>query len=80
MITDTIILPPVLTPEQFAYLVQLKTDTVRRKIRARNIVGKGNPIRIPVRELLKFGVNLDDAARALHYRDRALMPHQEAEA
>jgi hypothetical protein len=61
-------LPACLTTEQFAFLVQINADTVRRKIRARVIKGMGNPTRIPVSELLKWGVDLNHAAIILHER------------
>ena len=34
----------------------------------------GPPYRIPPRELLKFGVDLADAARVLHFRGRTAPP------
>jgi len=59
------LLPAVLTTAEFAYLARLHAETVREKIRARIIHAKGRPARIPCRELLKFGVDLGDAARLL---------------
>lgn len=64
----TIRLPPVLTTEQFAYLTQYNTAVIRRKCEAGIIKAFGVPYRIPPRELLAFGVTLEDAAIALHER------------
>lgn len=59
----TFLLPSVLTTKQFAFLTQYNEAVIRRKIsKERSIKAHGNPYRIPRRELLKFGVTLDDAA------------------
>jgi hypothetical protein len=64
----TIRLPPSLTTEQFAFLTQHHVQVIRRKCRARIIKAFGYPKRIPPRELLAFGIDLADAAVALHER------------
>lgn len=61
-------LPAVLTADEFAFLTRYNTEVIRRKCRARVIKAYGNPLRIPPKELLAFGVSLDDAAVALHGR------------
>ena len=61
-------LPSVLTTEEFAYLSRHNREVIRQKIRARVIEAFGRPYRIPCRELLKYGVDLGDAARLLHRR------------
>jgi len=65
-------LPLVLNTAEFGFLVRLDEETVRRKCRAREINARRGPWRIPVKELLKWGINLDDAAVALdeYYRTR----------
>jgi hypothetical protein len=68
MSNSTIRLPACLTVDQFAFLTQLHVKTVQRKCRARVIKAFGRPFRIPPRELLEFGVTLEDAAVALHSR------------
>ena len=59
----TVLLPLVLTTEEYAYLVRQATETVRRRIRSGEIEAHGRPARIPSRELRKLGIDLDDAAR-----------------
>jgi hypothetical protein len=58
-------LPLVLKTHEFAYLLRWDEETVRRMIRRRELKATGRPARIPVRELIKFGVTLEDAALAL---------------
>ncbi len=50
-------LPLVLTTSEFAFLVRMHPETVREKIRNREIVSRGRPARISNLELLKFGVS-----------------------
>lgn len=69
-------LPACLTTEQFAFLTQMHVQVVRRKIRNRTLKGMGNPIRIPPRELLKYGIDLDYAAMLLHERSQPRSPGQ----
>lgn len=58
-------LPPLLTVQEFAQLVRLNPEVVRRKIRSRKIHATGRPYGIPSAELKKFGVDLMSAAVAL---------------
>ena len=67
---DAPFLPSVLTTEEFAYLVRYDPETVRCKIRKRQIKAFDRPARIPCRELLKFGVDLRGAAILLSQRSR----------
>jgi hypothetical protein len=55
-------LPLRLTVPEFARLVRLCEETIRRMIRARQIEADGPPFLIPRRELEKFGVSPLDAA------------------
>ena len=55
-------LPLRLTVSEFASLVRLCAETVRRMIRSRQLVAHGRPFLIPRGELHKFGVPLVDAA------------------
>jgi hypothetical protein len=57
------ILPLLLNSTEFGFLVRRHPEVIRRKIRAREICANGRPAQIPSRELRKFGVDLDDAAR-----------------
>ena len=63
-------LSSVLTTDEFAYLVRETPESIRRHIRQKKIKATGNPAKIPCRELLKFGVDLADAARLLHARSQ----------
>ena len=59
-------LPPFLFTDEFAKCIRVKSvETVRRKIRTREIKASGRPARIPISELAKFGVSQEDAARIL---------------
>lgn len=60
-----VMLPLRLKVSEFAGLVRLCEETVRRKIRSREIRATGRPHMIPRAELEKFGVSLADAAE--HY-------------
>jgi len=71
-------LPPSLTAEQFAFLTQFNVEVIRRKCRANIIKSVGNPIRIPPRELLAFGMTLEDAAIALRERELTVPPVRSA--
>ena len=53
---------------EFAYLVRRDEEVIRRKIRARIIKAHDRPALIPCRELLKYGVDLSDAAKLLTHR------------
>ena len=68
--TPSIQLPSVLTTAEFAYLVPETPESIRRHIRQNKIKATVNPSKIPCRELLKFGVDLADAARLLHARSQ----------
>ena len=57
-----VMLPLRLKVSEFAGLVRLCDETVRRKIRSREIRATGRPHLIPRAELEKFGVSLADAA------------------
>jgi hypothetical protein len=67
-------LPSVLTVPEFSFLIRRCAEHVRRQCRARIIKTapqKGNDAyRIPCRELLKFGVDLTDAAVLLRDREK----------
>lgn len=54
-------LPLRLTVPEFAKIVRLCDETIRRQIRSRQIEASGQPFLIPRRELEKFGVSLADA-------------------
>lgn len=60
--TVLVMLPLRLKVSEFAELVRLCHETVRRKIRSREIRATGRPHMIPRGELEKFGVSLVDAA------------------
>ena len=64
-------LPPVLSTSEFAFLIRETPESVRRRIRDKEITAHGRPAKIPCRELLKFGVDLADAARLLHERSES---------
>lgn len=55
-------LPLRLTVPEFASLVRLCDESIRRRIRSREIEAYGRPHLIPRRELEKFGVSIADAA------------------
>jgi hypothetical protein len=57
-------MPLRLTVQEFAKLIRVCDETVRREIKARNIDAQGRPHLIPRRELEKFGVSVADAAEA----------------
>lgn len=67
-VATPVMLPAVLTTREFAFLVRLTPDTIREKIRQRQIKAHGRPAHIPNRELLRFGVSLHDAAQLLAAR------------
>jgi hypothetical protein len=69
--TTPVFLPAVLTTKEFAYLIRMHPETVREKIRRREIAARGRPARIANRELLKFGVTMAEAARALSFLKQA---------
>lgn len=66
-------LPSVLTVPEFGLLVRSCDEVIRRKIRRRKIKAlggdRGTPYLIPCRELLRFGVNLEDAAVILSSKE-----------
>lgn len=59
------ILPLRLTVEEFALLVRLHPEVVRRKIRGNVIRAQGRPHMIPRAELTAFQVNFQEAAEYL---------------
>lgn len=61
-------LPTTLKTSEFAILIGETPESVRRRIRRKGIKAHGRPSKIPPRELVKFGVDLADAARLLHER------------
>ena len=59
------LLPLRLTVGEFASLVRLHPEVIRRKIRGRVIKAEGRPHLIPRSELARFQVDLADAAEYL---------------
>ncbi len=64
-------LPPTLTTEQFAHIINYHPEVVRRWCRAGVVKAAGRPWRIPSRELQEFGIVLEDAALALRDYEEA---------
>jgi hypothetical protein len=58
-------LPSVLTTDEMALILRRHPEAVRRMARSKRLMAFGNPYRFPARQLIDFGINLEDAAADL---------------